>query len=181
MPGEGKLCAAALLEGSSSDSEQKWAEANSVEWKRTHNKIIVALTGRKTHNPKSYIAESLFQVPIPRLHRSKPILIIYCDERLEDFSARHSAEIKELYERANAASWKIPEAQWAGAIYRAAISREAPASPSSQGREYSISSTSFHAQNFVFALAFRLGCGEAMDLHGKVRSASSHCPSLPLT
>jgi hypothetical protein len=83
--------------------------------------------------------------------------------RLEDFSARHSVEIKELYERANAARWRIPEAQWTGAIYRAAIWRESPASPSSQGREYSISSTSLHAQDFAFALAFRLGCGEAMD------------------
>jgi hypothetical protein len=80
--------------------------------------------------------------------------------RLEDFRARHAAQIKELYER-SAARWKIPEAQWAGAIYRAAISSGSLGLRSSFPDE--ISCTLVHPEDFAFALAFRLGCGEAVD------------------
>lgn len=80
--------------------------------------------------------------------------------RLEDFHARHAVEIKELYER-SAARWKIPEAQWAGAIYRAAISSESVASRSSFASE--VSSTLVHPDDFAFAVAFRLGCSEAVS------------------
>jgi hypothetical protein len=80
--------------------------------------------------------------------------------RLEDFRARHAVEIKELYER-SAARWKIPEAQWAGAIYRAAISSESVASGSSFASE--VSRTLVHPDDFAFAVAFRLGCNEAVN------------------
>jgi hypothetical protein len=80
--------------------------------------------------------------------------------RLEDFRARHAVEIRELYER-SAARWKIPEAQWAGAIYRAAISSESVASRSSFASE--VSRTLVHPDDFAFAVAFRLGCNEAVN------------------
>jgi hypothetical protein len=80
--------------------------------------------------------------------------------RLEDFRARHAVEIKELYER-SAARWKIPEAQWAGAIYRAAISSGSVASRASCASE--VSRTLMHPDDFAFAVAFRLGCSEAVN------------------
>ena len=80
--------------------------------------------------------------------------------RLEDFRARNALQIKELYER-SAARWKIPEAQWAGAIYRAAISSGSLGLRPSSADE--ISSTLVHPEDFAFALAFRLGCSEAVD------------------
>jgi hypothetical protein len=79
---------------------------------------------------------------------------------LEDFRARHAVEIKELYER-SAARWKIPEAQWADAIYRAAISSGSVASRSSFASE--VSRTLVHPDDFAFAVAFRLGCSEAVN------------------
>jgi hypothetical protein len=80
--------------------------------------------------------------------------------RLEDFRARHAVEIKELYER-SAARWKIPETQWAGAIYRAAIPSGSVASRSSFASE--VSRTLVHPDDFAFAVAFRLGCSEAVN------------------
>jgi hypothetical protein len=80
--------------------------------------------------------------------------------RLEDFHARHAGEIKELYKR-SAARWKIPEAQWVGAIYRAAISSGSVASRSSFASE--VSRTLVHPDDFAFAVAFRLGCSEAVN------------------
>ena len=79
--------------------------------------------------------------------------------RLEDFRARHALKIKELYER-SAARWKIPEAQWAGALYRIAISSRSVASRSSFASEGSC--TLLHPDDFAFALAFQLGCSEAV-------------------
>jgi hypothetical protein len=80
--------------------------------------------------------------------------------RLEDFHTRHAVEIKELYER-SAACWKIPEAQWAGAIYRAAISSASVASRPSFATV--VSRTLVHPDDFAFAVAFRLGCSEAVN------------------
>jgi hypothetical protein len=81
--------------------------------------------------------------------------------RLEDFRARHAVEIKELYERSGAARWKIPETEWAGAIYRVATSSELLASRSSSANE--ISCRLVHPDDFAFTLAFRLGCREALE------------------
>jgi hypothetical protein len=80
--------------------------------------------------------------------------------RLEDFRIRYAVEIKELYER-SAVRWNIPEGQWAGAIYRVAISSGAPGSRSPSANE--ISCTLAHPDDFAFALAFRLGCSDALD------------------
>jgi hypothetical protein len=80
--------------------------------------------------------------------------------RLEDFRVRYAVEIKELYEQ-SAVRWNIPEGQWAGAIYRAAISRGSPGSRSSSANE--ISCTLVHPDDFAFALALRLGCSDALD------------------
>src|SRR5262249_2930172 len=81
--------------------------------------------------------------------------------RLEDFRARHAAELKKLYERSGAARWKIPEMQWAGAIYRAATSSESLTSRSSSTRD--IPSWLIYPDDFAFALAFRLGSREALE------------------
>jgi hypothetical protein len=83
--------------------------------------------------------------------------------RLEDFGARHAIEIKDLYERAGAAHWKIPEEQWIGAIYRAAILSQSPESRLAESRTRESLCKWLHADDFAFALAFRLGCHEAMN------------------
>jgi hypothetical protein len=80
--------------------------------------------------------------------------------RLEDFRVRYAVEIKELYEQ-SAVRWNIPEGQWAGAIYRVVMSRGSPGSRSSSANE--ISCTLVHPDDFAFALAFRLGCSDALD------------------
>src|SRR5215469_605934 len=80
--------------------------------------------------------------------------------RLEDFRVCHAVEIQELYRR-SAFRWKIPEGQWAAAIYRIAITRGSPDSKSFSTNE--MSCTLAHPDDFAFALAIRVGCSRALD------------------
>jgi|SRR5215472_3423778 len=80
--------------------------------------------------------------------------------RLEDFRVYHAVEIQGLYRR-SAFRWKIPEGQWAAAIYRVAITRGSPASKSASANELSCALA--HPDDFAFALAIRLGCSRALD------------------
>jgi len=80
--------------------------------------------------------------------------------RLEDFRVYHAVEIQWQYRR-SAFRWKIPEGQWAAAIYRVAMTSGSPGSRWSSANE--MSCTLAHPDDFAFALAVRLGCSRALE------------------
>src|SRR5262245_24533932 len=81
----------------------------------------------------------------------------------EEFRNCHAVQIAELYLRAGAARWKIPEQQWAAALYRTATSIESKSGRVKSEHLTTVDLSSLHATDLAFAVAFRLGCSEAMD------------------
>src|SRR5262249_53744609 len=81
----------------------------------------------------------------------------------DEFRTSHAVQIDELYLRAGAARWKIPEGQWAAALYRTAISIELESGEVKSEHLTTVDLGSLHATDLAFAVAFRLGCSEAMD------------------
>jgi len=78
------------------------------------------------------------------------------------FHAPYASQIDELYLRAGATKWKIPEGQWVAALYRTAFTIDSEIRRLGQATSGAIDLSSLHADDFAFALAFRLGSREGM-------------------